>query len=97
MSVDSFDTFESIHVQHSFIEETSKEIRKPLLTLTMKIARNSLNVSLQDIQFAAQREHVDNKMVAALALELISNQEYDRETSKICQEIINTGTYGNAI
>ena len=92
MSIDSFDTVESIPVQHSFIEETSKEIRKSLLKLTMKAARNRLNVLLQHIQFAAQREQV-----AALALELISNQEYDRETSKRCQEIINTGTYGNTI
>ena len=97
MSVDSFDTVEYIPVQHSFIEETSKDIRKPLLKLTMKAARNRLNVLLQHIQFVTQREQVDEKMVAALALELISNQEYDRETSKICQEIINTGTYGNVM
>ncbi|KAI6658785.1 hypothetical protein LOD99_15110 [Oopsacas minuta] len=91
----SIDTVDSIPEQHSFIEENLTEIRKPLFKLTMKAARNRLNVLLKHIQFVAQREQVDEKKVAALALELISNQEYDRETSSICKEIIATGTYGN--
>ncbi|KAI6646937.1 hypothetical protein LOD99_9031 [Oopsacas minuta] len=91
----SIDTVDSIPEQHSFIEENLTEIRKPLFKLTMKAARNRLNVLLKHIQFVAQREQVDEKKVADLALELISNQEYDRETSSICKEIIATGTYGN--
>ncbi|KAI6651429.1 hypothetical protein LOD99_5236 [Oopsacas minuta] len=88
----SIDTVDSIPEQHSFIEENLTEIRKPLFKLTMKAARNRLNVLLKHIQFVAQREQVDEKKVAALALELISIQEYDRETSSICKEIIATGT-----
>ncbi|KAI6651923.1 hypothetical protein LOD99_4802 [Oopsacas minuta] len=91
----SIDTVDSIPEQHSFIEENLTKIKKPLFKLTMKAARNRLNVLLRHIQFVAQREQVDEKKVAALALELISNQEYDRETSSICKEIIATGTYGN--
>ncbi|KAI6659400.1 hypothetical protein LOD99_10846 [Oopsacas minuta] len=55
------DTFDSIPEQHSFIEENLTEIRKPLFNLTMKAARNHLNVLLKHIQFVAQREQVDGR------------------------------------
>ena len=32
-----------------------------------------------------------------MLLELISNKEYDRETSKVCNEIVKTGTFGSAL
>ena len=91
----SIDIVEPRPEQNSFIEENSIEMRKPVFQLTLKAARSRLKVLLKHIQFIAQREQVDEKKVVALALELISNQEYDRETSNVCKEIITTGTYGN--
>ncbi|KAI6647707.1 hypothetical protein LOD99_8548 [Oopsacas minuta] len=79
----SIGTFDSIPEQHTFIEENMTEIRKPLFKLTMTAARKHLNVFLKHNEFVAQREHVDEERVAALALELTSNQENDRRTSSI--------------
>ena len=45
----------------------------------------------------SEREQVEEKKITALLLELISNKEYDRETSKVCNEIIKTGTFGSAL
>ena len=80
----SLDTIDPIPEQTTFIEENSTEIRKPLLKLTMKAARYRLSILLQHVQFVAQREQVEEKKITALLLELISNKEYDRETSKVC-------------
>ena len=83
----SLNTVDSIPEQTKFIQ----------LELTMEAGRNRLSVLLQHIQFVAKREQVDERKIAALVLELSSNRKYDREISKVCEEIIKTGTFDNAL
>ena len=40
-----------------------------------------------------KRESVDPKKIATLSLEVLANRGYDRKTTKVCKEIISTGTF----
>ena len=68
--------------------EQVKEIRKPLLELTTKGQKvTSFMNSL------AQKENVDCKIIAALALQQVSSSSGDNSTSSFCKEIVSAGTF----
>ena len=43
----------------------------------------------------AEKEKISPKKVAALVMQLISNDENDYTVSNICKEIVETGTFGS--
>ena len=51
---------------------------------------------LQHIRYIANRERVEEKDIASLALKLISTIVHDRKVSKVCTEILQTGTFSNS-
>ena len=76
----------------------SKAIRKPLLELTIKGQRVSLESLLALIKSLAASENVDSKTMAAMALQYVSSSSRDYSTSSFCQEIVSKGRFhGNIV
>ena len=67
--------------------------RKHILDITSESLTKRLSILLDHIHFIAKRESVDAKKIATLSLEILANREYDRKTTKVCKEIISTGTF----
>ena len=67
--------------------------RKHIGELKLESQRSRLNVLLKHIQFIANSEGVDEKEIASLALQLISNVEHDRKVSQVCSVILDTSTF----
>ena len=73
--------------------EPNCDKRKNIGELKLESQRSRLNVLLKHIQFVANSEGVDEKEIATLALQLISNVEHDRMVSQVCSVILDTGTF----
>ncbi|KAI6652993.1 hypothetical protein LOD99_4070 [Oopsacas minuta] len=87
----------SISESRNFSEEIVHDSRKHLLDCNLQTSRSSLSILLDHIHFLAERENVEPKQLAALALGLISNNSYDRDTSQVCKEIINKGSFNGIL
>ena len=68
---------------------------KPLLECTLKHQRNRMSNLIDSVRECAENEKISAKQVAALVLQLISNNEKDYTVSNICKEIVETGTFGS--
>ena len=79
-----------------FTEESSFVPRKHITELQFESQRSRLTVLLQHIRYIADRERVEEKDIASLALKLISTIVHDRKVSKVCTEILQTGTFSNS-
>ena len=79
-----------------FTEESSFVPRKQITELQFESQRSRLTVLLQHIRYIADRERVEEKDIASLALKLISTIVHDRKVSKVCTEILQTGTFSNS-
>ena len=73
--------------------EKAREIRKPLLELTIKGQRARLEPLISFMSSLAEKENIHCKTLAALALQLVSASSGDYSTSSFCQEIVRTGTF----
>ncbi|KAI6659651.1 hypothetical protein LOD99_14574 [Oopsacas minuta] len=63
----------------------------------MKTSRSRLGVLLEHVDFLAEREKIEPKQPLALALGLVSNKYYDRDTSDMCREIIDKGSFSGVL
>ena len=63
----------------------------------MKHCRSKLSSLLEHINFLAEREKIHPKQLTALALQLVSNESYDRDTSQVCKEIIDKYSYSGVL
>ena len=79
-----------------FTEESSFFPRKHITELQFESQRSRLTVLLQHIRYIADRERVEEKDIASLALKLISTIVHDRKVSKVSTEILQTGTFSNS-
>ncbi|KAI6649965.1 hypothetical protein LOD99_6329 [Oopsacas minuta] len=73
----------------NFSEQIVTESRKHILECHMKTSRSRLGVLLEHVDFLVEREMIEPKQLLALALELVSNKSYYRDTSDMCREIID--------
>ena len=78
-------------------EQIVTESRKHFLDCHMKTSRSRLGVLLEHVDFLAEREKIEPKQLLALALELVSNKSYDRDTSEMCREIIDKGSFSGVL
>ena len=62
--------------------------------MTLKGLRVRLISLLNFINQIAEKEEVDSKTIAAYALQSVSNQNHDQNTSTFCKEIILTCSFG---
>lgn len=76
------------NLQIIFEEDPGKELRKPFMKLTLKQARSRLDKLLQHIYSLAEIENVSPKAIATSALQMISNDDHDQDTSKVCQRML---------
>ena len=76
-----------------FIEKKILPSRKHKLDITTESLTKQLSILIDHINFIAKRESVDAKKIATLSLEILAQREYDRKTTKVCKEIISTGTF----
>ena len=81
----------------NFSEQIVTESRKHILECQVKTSRSRLGVLLEHIDFLAERERIEPKRLLALALELVSNKSYDRDTSEVCREIIDKGSFSGVL
>ena len=77
--------------------DISHERRKPLSELTVKALRTRLASLLNLINVLATKEETDMKTIASYALQLVSNDVYDKKIPIICKEIIRSGTFSNPL
>ncbi|KAI6648100.1 hypothetical protein LOD99_11909 [Oopsacas minuta] len=81
----------------NFSEQIVTESRKHILECHMKTSRSRLGVLLEHVDFLAEREKIEPKQLLALALELVSNKSYDCDTSDMCREIIDKGSFSGVL
>ena len=75
----------------SFEEDLNITKRKPIGDLTTKALRNRLSSLKSHIDTAAQNESVSPKTLATYLLLLLSDEDLDFSSAKVCKEIINNG------
>ena len=80
-----------------FPEHIAVDSRKHILDCNLKTSRNRLKVLLEHINFIAERELIESKKLVALTVELVSNEIYDRDTSRVCKEIIVKGSFNKVV
>ena len=85
----------AINCTNGVFAEPICDKRKQIGELKLESQRSRLNVLLKHIQFIANSEGVDEKEIASLALQLISNVEHDRKVSQVCSVILDTGTFAH--
>ena len=74
-----------------FSENNVVDTRTHILQCHLKTSRARLKVLLGQIYFLAGREEIEPKKSVAMALELLSNEEKDHDTSNVCKGIVKTG------
>ncbi|KAI6661739.1 hypothetical protein LOD99_9874 [Oopsacas minuta] len=92
-----FSSFVTDSENRNFSEQIVTESRKHILECHMKTSRSRLGVLLEHVDFLAEKEKIKPKQLLALALELVSNKSYDRDTSDMCREIIDKGSFSGVL
>ena len=80
-----------------FSEHIATESKKHIIECNLITSRQRLKVLLEHINFIAERELIEPKKLVALTLELVSNETYDRDTSRVCKEIIEKGSFNKVV
>lgn len=80
----------------AFETELPQDIRKPLSELALKALRKRLKPILDLINTIADYENVQPKTIAAYTLQIIANEDQDRNTADSMKELVATGSFGCA-
>ena len=83
--------------ERKFSEDVTVDSRKHILECNLSTSRSRLAVLLEHIHFLAERENITLKQLVALSLQLVSNETHDRETSNVCKEIVDKGSYSDVL
>ena len=70
-------------------------VRKPLLKLSLQQQRTRLSSILEQLREIASVEDSTPFVIAALALQLLANEEDNRQVSKVAKEIVDSGGFSN--
>ena len=73
----------------------STERRKPIKELTLQSVRHRLSSLLDHINYLAEKEEVDSRTITAYALQLVSNDFIDRDTSYVGKDIALKGKFSD--
>ena len=75
--------------------KSSLNARKPLLKLSLQQQRTRLPSILEQLREVASVEDSIPIVIAALALQLLANEEDNRQISKVAREIVISGGFSN--
>ena len=78
-----------------FTENVSTERRKPIKELNLQSVRHRLSSLLDHINYLAEKEEVDSRTITAYALQLVSNDFVDRDTSYVGKDIALKGKFSD--
>ena len=70
-------------------------VRKPLLKLSLQQQRTRLSSILEQLREIVSVEESTPFVIAALALQLLANEEDNRQVSKVAKEIVVSGGFSN--
>ena len=94
------DPLESWLDENEEVITTSTHHRKILTDLSMQQQRHRLSIVLESIKELSITENTSEITIAALALQLLSNQTANRDIAKLCKSIVHDhypGKFGNIL
>ena len=86
---------EALLQTRNFSEYVLTDSRKHILDCNLQVSRSRFSVLLEHLNFLADRENITTKQLVAIAPQLVSNDSHDRQTSNVCKEIVDKGSYSD--